>query len=224
MAPPRRLLASLPVIPRSTPVPTLVLVPTELERRGLEALGGFPGLRCELCGFGPVAAAARTAELVARHGPARVLLVGIAGSLDPQAAPVGSAASFARVWIDGLGAGSGKDFLPPSRLGFPQWEAIGESLDLAPGGAGVLLSVCSASATSAESAQRRERYPEAVAEDMEGFGAALACRLAGAPLAIVRGLSNPAGVRDRHAWRIPEALAAAHALARDVLARAERPA
>ncbi len=199
-----------------------MLVPTELERRSLEARGGFPGARLELCGFGPVAAAARTAELLARYAPARVLLVGIAGSFDLSAAPLGTAARFAAVWLDGVGAGRGQDFLPPSRLGFAQWDgppAIAECLELAGGGRGELLTVCAASASPAERSERRARYPQALAEDMEAFGAALACRLAGVPLEVVRGLSNEVGVRDTATWRVREALAAAHALARERLGR-----
>ncbi|HBB73729.1 MAG TPA: hypothetical protein DC048_04670, partial [Planctomycetaceae bacterium] len=68
---------------------TLVLVPTDLERRLLEpvlAEGMRSGDRLDLCGFGPVAAAARTARLVATHAPARVLLVGIAGRLGERLA------------------------------------------------------------------------------------------------------------------------------------------
>jgi futalosine hydrolase len=205
-----------PPPPAST---TLVLVPTELERQGLEALGGLPG-GAQACGFGPVAAAARTAELVARHAPRRVLLLGIAGSFDLQAAPLGSATTFARVLLDGVGAGLDGAFLPPSRLGFPQWPgppAVAECLELAGAGLGTLLTVCAASASAAERAQRRERYPEALA-----VGAALACRLAGIPLVVVRGFSNEVGVRERGAWRVREALAAARTLALAWLEQAHR--
>ncbi|MFM8578800.1 MAG: hypothetical protein ACKOCN_08370, partial [Planctomycetaceae bacterium] len=52
-------------------------------------------------------------------------------------------------------------------------------------------------------------FPGAVAEDMEGFGVAMACRLVGVPLTIVRGISNIAGDRDTRQWRIRESLAAA---------------
>jgi futalosine hydrolase len=59
--------------------------------------------------------------------------------------------------------------------------------------------------------------PAAVAEDMEGFAVALACRLAGVPLTIIRGISNTAGDRDHARWRVPEALAAAAALSLQTL-------
>jgi futalosine hydrolase len=207
--------------PRSG-APTLILVPTPRERRALDELGGFPRELgpCALTGFGPVSAAARVAQLLRELEPERVLLVGIAGTLAPERAPLAGATSFARVRLDGVGAGSGEAFLPPSLLGLPQWEGergerVEETLTLeaARAPAAELLTVCAASASPAEAQHRRLRYPEAVAEDMEGFGAALACHLAGVPLAVVRGISNAAGERDARRWRVREALAAARALA-----------
>ncbi len=41
-------------------------------------------LAFQLCGFGPIAAAARAGALIARYKPERVLLVGIAGSFDTE--------------------------------------------------------------------------------------------------------------------------------------------
>jgi futalosine hydrolase len=48
---------------------------------------------------------------------------------------------------------------------------------------------------------------------MEGFAVAAACRLAGVPLDIVRGISNTAGDRDTSGWQIEAACRAAAALA-----------
>jgi futalosine hydrolase len=208
---------------------TLVLVPTELERARLLELGGLE--RLEPCGFGPIAAAARTSQLLAREDPRRVLLVGIAGSLDPVSMGLGSAHSFATVFLEGVGAGEGELLRPASALGFPHWpgtpdttlEPIGEELPLAAPVAGcpALLTVCAASTSPAQARERRARFPGALAEDMEGFGVALACALFRKPLAIVRGLSNPAGERDPARWRIADALRAAHELALELLARAD---
>lgn len=80
-----------------------------------------------------------------------------------------------------------------------------------------LLSACAASATSAEADRRTKRYPEAVAEDMEGFAIALACRLHNVPLTIVRGISNRAGHRDHRDWRIEAAMRSAVTLTDRVL-------
>lgn len=212
---------------------TLVLVPTGAERTllapALDA-GGAGRQRIELCGFGPVAAAARTATLIAAHAPARVMLVGIAGRYDDRL-EIGAAYRFDHVACFGVGAGSGEQFLPADTLGWQQWPgdppapdtAIGDGLDCGwttavsvPSG-GLLLSACAAAANPGDVALRTKLFPNAAAEDMEGFAVALACRLAGVPLEIVRGISNTAGDRDHAHWQIPQALAAAAALTRRIL-------
>ncbi|HUR29431.1 MAG TPA: hypothetical protein VM509_14675, partial [Planctomycetota bacterium] len=80
--------------------PTLILVPTALELARLQDQGGLgQGALVATCGFGPIAAAARTAELVARLPPARVILVGIAGAFDVRRDPLGSALEFGAVAV-----------------------------------------------------------------------------------------------------------------------------
>lgn len=219
-------------MPATTGALTLLLVPTELELARLADHGGFPdGVGVvRTCGFGPVAAAARTSALLARLSPARVVLVGIAGSYDARALPVGTAVQFQTAAIEGIGVGEGERLLAPPALGFPQWPgrapspAIHDRIALAPlpaprAPAPLLLTTCSASDSPAHAAQRRARFPEAAAEDMEGFGVALACALEGVPLAIVRGISNEVGDRDPAHWRIPSALCAARELVLALLAR-----
>jgi futalosine hydrolase len=217
---------------------TLVVVPTELERRRLLDRGPLPpGLaQLECCGFGPVAAAARTAELCARLRPAHLVLVGIAGAYDPERHPPGSAIDFGAVAIDGVGVGRGAGFLAPPALGFPQWPGSGgrgardvppihDRLELEPQpGASdrqrpLLLTTCAASADEDEAAERRARFPEAVAEDMEGFAVATAGVLAGARVSIVRGISNRVGDREAGNWRVPAALSAARRLLVELLER-----
>ena len=208
---------------------TLVLVPTEIERRHLARQRGFGvDAPCALCGFGPVAAAARARDAIAAHEPERVVLVGIAGTFDPGGLPVGTAAVFPSVLLHGVGVGAAS-FVPAPALGYRHWpqdrkgEAGGpDVLSLAapvPPAAGPLLTVCAASATEAEARRRREQFPDAAAEDMEGFAVALACRLADIPLAVVRGISNAVGDRRFERWRIPDALDAGWLVAVDLLER-----
>jgi len=223
----------------------LIIVPTDLERRELAPLLGGDGATVALCGFGIVAAAARTAQLVARERPERVILAGIAGRYDddpagddePGAAPVagpavGAAACFDAVACHGIGVGTGDRFTAAAALGWPQWPgdppdptaAIGDritcrlprSADVPR--AGVLLTVAASSADADDARLRRMLFPAAVAEDMEGFAVALACRLAGVPCTIVRGISNVAGDRDKTRWQTTAALAAAAGLVRRLLA------
>lgn len=218
---------SFPASPSAAP-PTgsarLVLFPTELELRRFTDFGALPGgLAVQaLCGFGPIAAAARTAQLIAAFKPAQVFLCGIAGAYDTDRHPTGHALEFGHVGLDGVGAGEGAEFQGPPAMGFAQWPgsedttdyAVEEELPLAPiqdNDLG-LLTTCAASASGEQTRRRRERFPRAVAEDMEGFGVALACALGRTPLSIVRGISNQVGDRDPSHWRIPAALSAARKL------------
>jgi futalosine hydrolase len=195
------------------------------------------GCRAALCGFGPVAAAARAAQLIAEHKPERVLLVGIAGSLDDRLA-IGSAHRFDRVACYGVGVGSGGDFVPAAALGWQQWPGdagdasdqtggqIGDVISCAAsdraGGeqADLLLTACAAAANAEDVRLRLQAFPGAVAEDMEGFAVAFACRLRGVPFDIVRGISNRAGDRDKARWQVAAALEAAGRLAVEIMAEA----
>ena len=189
----------------------------------------------QLCGFGPIAAAARTGSLLARYRPERVLLIGIAGSYDVGRIPVGTAVRFDQVACDGIGVGSGDEFVAASELGWPQFHGgdaqpeIGDVITLdstyVPGvrSAGLLLTACAASANQREVEQRLRLFPKAVAEDMEGFGVAMACTMARVPLQIVRGISNRVGDRDSSLWQIEKALSAAADLALRLMPRTWLP-
>lgn len=223
----------------------LILVPTEMERRSLGpilAAATPPDSRMALCGFGPVAAAARTAYLLAEHAPERVLLVGIAGRLDDRLA-VGAAYRFDRVACYGVGAGSGGEFVPAARLGWQQWPGeadgstarsggqIGDEIGtlMSPGADAVaggerahfLLTVCAAAASAEDVRLRKQAFPLAAAEDMEGFAVAFACQLRGVPVDIVRGISNTAGDRNTSGWQVATAVEAAGRLALQIIQATE---
>lgn len=209
----------------------LLLVPTVGERRIVEqVIGSSDGgrLRIELCGFGPIAAAARTAHLLATLQPASVTLVGIAGAIDGRLT-VGHAYRFDEVVSYGVGVGTGGDFQQASSLGWLQWpgdpsvgqSAVGDRIGSAGTAAGhVLLTACTASAGPADVQLRRALVPDAGAEDMEGFGVAIACELARVSWTIIRGISNLAGDRDHSRWCVEPALEAAAMLALQTLAEA----
>jgi len=199
-----------------------------------------------LCGFGIAAAAARTALLVAELAPRRVILAGIAGRFAPveqfagrgplgrceEPLPLGSAACFDAVACHGIGVGSGAAFTAAAALGWPQWPgdpaapetAVGDTISLAVLAAGdvpraaLLLTAAAASADDDDAGVRRRLFPAAAAEDMEGFAVALACRLAGVPCTIVRGISNTVGDRDTTRWQTTAALEAAAGIVRRLLA------
>ena len=192
----------------------LVLVPTDYE---LQDLSTTALANIELCGFGPIAAAARTAFLIRQHQPEHILLLGIAGGFDDKL--VATALEFGSVVCDGIGVGESDNFQSAAEIGWSHWSQqnpsveIGDELQLAAvDSTHRLLTVCSASADAVQAKRRQKRYV-AAAEDMEGFGVAMACKMAGVPLRIVRGISNVVGDRDKKNWKIKEALTAAEELA-----------
>ena len=97
-------------------------MPTEIERQHLASQPRFNsyGPR-ELCGFGPVAAAARTSSQIAIDKPVRVLLIGIAGTFNASVLPVGGAALLPRVIMHGIGVGTDETFVPAGEMEFQQW-------------------------------------------------------------------------------------------------------
>jgi futalosine hydrolase len=210
----------------------LILVPTQLEldRIRPRLSQRFADRECsfQLCGFGPIAAAARGGALIARYKPERVLLIGIAGSY-VERLHLGSAYRFDTVACDGIGVGTGASFQSAGELGWPHFSSgdtqpkLGDRISLDSAyvagipSAGTLLTCCAASATADQAQSRRQRYPDVVAEDMEGFAVALACVLARTPCQIVRGISNQAGDRDHRGWEIETALLAAADLAGDLI-------
>lgn len=205
----------------------LLLIPTEFER-GFAADSISPNLSVivEVCGFGPIVPAARTVQLIQQHRPDHVLLIGIAGSYDDRL-EIGAAYPFVSVACYGVGAGTGESFQPAEKMGWHHWldsnsdSSIGDTIpisvkipvDCLVPAQPQLLTVCAAAANEQDVAQRREKFPLAVAEDMEGFAVAAACELCKCPVSIVRGISNRAGDRKKENWKISEAMASAVALA-----------
>ncbi len=212
--------------PDPLPMPRyLIVVPTDFERRlvaPLLAVHAPVDTAVELCGFGIAAAAARTSQLIAALRPERVILVGIAGRLDDRVA-IGEAMLFDAVACYGIGAGTGRRFIPAGALGWPHWtgdptdaaSAVGDVLPCAALEqadllhAPLLLTVAAAAADDEDVRLRKRLFPEASAEEMEGFAVALACRLANVPCQIVRGISNTAGDRDTANWKTKAALESA---------------
>ena len=142
---------------------------------------------------------------------------------------------FCELACDGIGAGTGEDHQTAGQLGWmhiggrcdqPHSEdPVGDIIHLArpqnsnlPIG-GQLVSVAASSGNVEQAHQRLRRFPQAVAEDMEGFAVALACQLADVPLIVIRGISNTVGNRDIQTWQTTDALHAAATLATALLQR-----
>jgi futalosine hydrolase len=219
----------------------LVLIPTRFELNRLKEFlpSGFwenrvdaaddlkfgVRLQTEICGCGLVVAGVQAMKLICQLKPRQVVLLGIAGSLDGET-ELGRAYLFDEVCCDGIGAGSGSEFISLQQMGWLQWEGdshsqpIGCCLDLRNPLCNAvddsptrprrgLLSVAAASLHKDQAAQRMQAFSTAQAEDMEGFSVAVACHLTQTPLSIVRGISNVAGDRSKANWKTRRALESA---------------
>jgi futalosine hydrolase len=162
-------------------------------------------------GVGPAAAAAATSRALSHGAYEVVLCAGIGGGFAPLAP--GELAVAASIVFADLGAETAGGFAAVSELGFGSAEypvepklAV-ELADRTGGHLGTVLTVATATGTAATAGMLARRFPDAVAEGMEGAGVAAACLLHGVPVAEVRAISNPVGPRDRAAWEIPRALA-----------------
>jgi futalosine hydrolase len=165
-------------------------------------------------GVGPARAASGTllqlaqaeADLAPYHA---VICAGVAGAL-PGRAEIGDlVVATASVAAD-LGAESPDGFLPIEDLGFgvSTLPADPSLFPVHAARSGTILTVSTATGTAATAEALATRYPEAVAEAMEGFGVATAAAQLGLPYAEVRAISNIVGPRDTGSWRLPTALTA----------------
>ncbi len=198
---------------------TLLLVPTSFEwdcfSKPFFDQIKRSNIAIKLCGFGPIVSAIQTTQWITRLSPDQVLLAGIAGALSTKI-KVGSAMEFDEAICYGIGAGSGDGFLSASEMGWKQWPDSPEISDIIPLNSRsnptrtrlALLTSCAASAKPQDVQMRVDKYANAIAEDMEGFSVAAACRFAGIPLRIVRGISNLAGDRNKTNWRVHDAMGA----------------
>ena len=189
----------------------MILVVTAVEAERAAVLRGIPtGAAVEViaAGVGPAGAAAGTAWYLARHPDVTtVLSAGIGGGLLPRV-PLGALAVATRSVAADLGAESPDGFLTLDDLGFGATSLPTTALpDLLPDAArGAVLTVSTVTGTAERASALASRYPDALAEGMEGFGVATACALAGLPFGEVRAISNAVGPRDRDAWQIGPAL------------------
>lgn len=192
----------------------------EAER---QALAGLPGIAALAGGVGPAESAAATADALAGSEFHVVLCAGIGGGFGP--ARPGDLAVASRAVFADLGAETPAGFRSASQLGFGQDEyavapAQAQVLAARTGGRlGCVLTVATVTGTAASAAALLRRYPDAVAEGMEGVGVAAAARRRGVAFGELRAISNPVGPRDRASWRVDDALrtlrAALAALAED---------
>ena len=167
-------------------------------------------------GVGPAAAAAGTATALtaapAGGAPYDVVVsAGIAGGFQQ---PLGGTVVATSIVAADLGAVTPAGFASVTDLGFgtvehsPPGDLVRAVAEATGAAAGPVLTVSTVTGTAERAEELTARHPGAVAEAMEGFGVAEAAAAHRVPVLELRTVSNPAGPRDRDAWRIPEALAA----------------
>lgn len=189
-------------------VSVLVVCAVEAER---EAIGATPA-EVIVGGVGPAEAAAATSARLALGGVELVLSAGIAGGFAPLTH--GDIAVASSLVLADLGAETDHGFVPLPSLGFGRVAydvppALAVALaDRTGGHLGTVLTVSTVTGSAATAEALALRFPDAVAEAMEGAGVAAAAARFGVPCGEIRAISNPVGPRDRAAWRIPQALTA----------------
>jgi futalosine hydrolase len=187
-------------------VRTLVVTAVGAERDAI----GWPDVL--VGGVGPAASAAATSAALGRGRYDLVVCAGIAGGFAPMR--IGDVAVSSAIVFADLGAQTDTGFAPLSTLGFgterydvPPRLAV-EVADRTGGHLGTVLTVATVTGTAGTADELARRYPDAIAEGMEGAGVAAAAAVHGVPAIEVRAISNLVGPRDRGSWRIPDALAA----------------
>jgi futalosine hydrolase len=189
-------------------VQLLVVCAVDAEREAVLAAGS----RAEVIvgGVGPATAAAATSRAMQLGRYDAVVCAGIGGGFAPLVP--GDVAVAAAIAFADLGAETPDGFVPLSALGFGvdtypvQPKLAVELADRTGGHLGTVLTVATVTGSQQTATALARRYPDAVAEGMEGAGVAAAAALHGIPVAEVRAISNLVGPRDRDSWQIPLAL------------------
>lgn len=169
-----------------------------------------------VAGVGSLYAAISTMEEMMRHRYDVLLNLGIAGSFSSRA-EVGSVVIANEMIAADWGAESPEGFLEYEQLGFgcqriesdSGWrEKIVHTLrrEEIPFTVGPILTVNTTTGTEQTANQLLHRFPQAVAEGMEGFGVAAVAKHMRIPVLEIRTISNIVGPRDRQSWRMKEAL------------------
>jgi futalosine hydrolase len=168
-----------------------------------------------LCtGVGAVNAAIALTRFLEREGAKAIVVCGIGGAYPAAGIPIGSAVWATTECYGDLGADSPQGFLDMRAMGFPVISGPAPlyntiPLQIVPEGARapfVTLNTCTGDNDRAR--QISERTGAGV-ENMEGAAIAHVAAIYGIPCGEVRGISNLVGKRDRAAWRLKEAVAAA---------------
>jgi futalosine hydrolase len=164
-------------------------------------------------GVGPVNAAHALTLLLARERARAVVACGVGGAYPGTLGVLDVACAETETYAD-LGATSAAGFLDMEKLGFPVIERdppLFNRLPLSIFPAGRRAGFATRTTCTGTDAEAREIAARtgAALESMEGAAIVHVCLRLGVPVGEIRAVSNAVGNRDRAAWRVREAAAAA---------------
>lgn len=187
----------------------VVCVATELEGALLR-----PHVPVICTGVGAVNAAYALTRFLDRENVKAIVVCGIGGAYPGSGIPVGGVVCAETECYGDLGSDSPGGFLDMQALGFA---VVGGAVPLynvlpmqifpsARRARFITMNTCTGNDAGARAIEARTGGG---VESMEGAAIAHVAALAGIPVGEIRGISNPVGNRDRSAWRVKEAAAAA---------------
>jgi len=189
---------------------------TDLEGDGLPTALAGKSIALVRTGVGPVNAAFSLTRFLSENDVGAVLSCGVGGAYPSSSFALGDAVCAESEMYGDLGADSPTGFLDMKALGFPLIpgpEPVYNrlSLDLFPAKRRAPFVTCTTCTGTNDAARALVERTGGVVESMEGAAVVHVARLMGVKVGEVRGISNVVGNRERSAWRIPEAAAAARA-------------
>jgi futalosine hydrolase len=189
---------------------------TDLEGNGLPTSIAGKSVALLRTGVGPVNAAFALTRFLSAHDASAVLNCGIGGVYPSSDLSPGDAVCAESETYGDLGADSPTGFLDMEALGFPVIASPAPvynrlTLDLFPAKRRAAFVTCTTCTGTDAAARALVERTGGVVESMEGAAVVHVARLMGVKVGEVRGISNTVGNRERSAWRIPEAAAAARA-------------
>lgn len=198
------------------PIDLVVCFATALEGEGLPRAIAGRSLALVRTGVGAVNAAHALTRFLSEHPARAVVVCGVGGAYPGSGLEPGDVVSAESETYGDLGAESTNGFLDMQALGFPVIE--GEPpffnylpIDLFPTTRRAPFVTCATCTGTDETAAALAARTGGAVESMEGAAIVHVARLMGVKVGEVRGISNAAGGRDRAAWRVREAAAAARA-------------
>jgi futalosine hydrolase len=179
----------------------VVCVATELEGALLR-----PHVPVIATGVGAVNAAYALTRFIDREQVKGIVVCGIGGAYAGSGIAVGSVVCAESECYGDLGASSPDGFLDMQALGFP---VISLPMQLFPAQRRARFVTMNTCTGTDDGARAIEARTGGGVESMEGAAIAHVAALAGIPVGEIRGISNLVGNRDRGAWKVKQAAAAA---------------